>query len=244
MEISRKTYYYGKSESQCCELFLPEDGNKKKVVCLIHGGFWLYPYDKNQMNELALNLVQMGFVVWNIEYRRIGEPGGGWSGTFDDILAAVNYLGSFDEIKESEFTVVGHSAGGHLALWLSHQRELLDLKIRKVIALAPVTDLIGGFELNMGEGAVQKLLGTTPTENKERYLVTSPFELLPYSSVSQVIIHGTSDEYIDIRMTNDYIHKAHILDCDIEYIAVKDGYHLDFLDPLSLSAKAMFGILK
>ncbi|MCE0492587.1 alpha/beta hydrolase family protein [Vibrio salinus] len=236
------TYQYGRSESQSGDLFLPKGGVSKGFVCLIHGGFWKYPYGKDQMNELSAHLAQMGYGVWNIEYRRTGEKEGGWPGTFDDVVDAVNYLGTLDVFNKTNISIIGHSAGGHLSLWLSHQQHRLNLAITEVIALAPVADLIGAFKKNMGNGAVYDLLGVTPSEDINRYLVTSPMELLP-GNIPQYVLHGTDDEYVDINMTYSYSEKALALNSNVMFLEIEKGTHFDFLDLSSPSVGKLFDIL-
>lgn len=120
-----RTIAYGSEPSQVGELYLPEGDGPFPVVVLIHGGWWTAMFDHRQTVPLARDLVSRGFAVWNIEYRRVGEPGGGWPGTFDDVAAAVDAVADLDPaVDPRRVLVVGHSAGGQLALWTAHRTAL------------------------------------------------------------------------------------------------------------------------
>jgi len=239
MKISRSTYFYGKDKSQNGELFVPECVKHYKILCLVHGGFWKYPYDRLQMTALANELATLGYVVWNIEYRRVGEDNGGWPNTFNDVIDAVNYLHTLD-VENSGVILIGHSAGGHLALWLSQQQ--LHIPIINVIALAPVSDLLKCTEEHIGGQAVEELLKTVPSENRQRYVDHSPIEQEP-SHIPETIIHGSMDEYVPIEMSRCYVKKRMSQGCHVIFHEVSHGLHLDFLDPSSASTAKLFDVL-
>ncbi|MCM3393092.1 alpha/beta hydrolase [Cytobacillus oceanisediminis] len=120
--VNKSKIYYGEHESQFGVLRMPENSNSCPVIVLIHGGFWQARYNLEENNPIADDLTHKGYATWNIEYRRVGEEGGGWSGTFNDVINAVNHLLKLYEsypIDLSRVVVIGHSAGGHLALWLA-----------------------------------------------------------------------------------------------------------------------------
>ncbi|MEU3985410.1 alpha/beta hydrolase fold domain-containing protein [Streptomyces sp. NPDC026672] len=122
---SVRTVAYGPHPSQVGELYLPEGEGPFPVVVLIHGGYWSAMFDRRQTTGLADDLVAHGFAVWNVQYRRIGEPGGGWPGTFLDVAAAVDALRGIDPaVDDNRVVVVGHSAGGQLAAWTAHRSVL------------------------------------------------------------------------------------------------------------------------
>jgi acetyl esterase/lipase len=145
-----RTIAYGPEPSQVGELYLPEGDGPFPVVVVIHGGYWSAMWDRRQITDVVDDLVGRGFAVWNVEYRRIGEPGGGWPGTFADVAAAVDALDGMDPALDTDRVVVlGHSAGGHLAAWAAHRGVLpaeapgAQPKITPVgvVALAPALDL-------------------------------------------------------------------------------------------------------
>ncbi|WP_370961740.1 alpha/beta fold hydrolase [Amycolatopsis sp. cg9] len=120
-----RTIAYGPEPSQVGELYLPEGTGPFPVVTLVHGGYWTALWDRRQLTGVADDLVARGYAVWNVEYRRIGEPGGGWPGTFLDVAAAVDALDGMDPaLDTSRVVLLGHSAGGHLAAWAAHRGVL------------------------------------------------------------------------------------------------------------------------
>src|SRR4051794_3429831 len=136
---------YGPSRQNRCDLYVPRDGHgPHPIVVLIHGGYWRAKYGKLVMKPLAADLVRRGYAAWNIEYRRIGRrQGGGYPMTFDDVAGAIDYLGSLDDdrLEMGDVTAIGHSAGGHLALWGASRSDSA-VEFARVIALAPITNLV------------------------------------------------------------------------------------------------------
>ncbi|GAA1312045.1 alpha/beta hydrolase fold domain-containing protein [Pseudonocardia xinjiangensis] len=120
-----RTVAYGPEPSQVGELYLPDGDGPFPVVTVVHGGYWTAIWDRRQITDVVDDLVARGYAVWNIEYRRIGEPGGGWPGTFLDVAAAVDALDGMDPALDlNRVVILGHSAGGHLATWAAHRGVL------------------------------------------------------------------------------------------------------------------------
>ncbi|SEC62105.1 Acetyl esterase/lipase [Amycolatopsis tolypomycina] len=120
-----RTVAYGPEPSQVGELYLPEGDGPFPVVAVLHGGYWTALWDRRQLTAVADDLVARGYAVWNAEYRRIGEPGGGLPGTFLDVAAAIDALDGMDPALDTRRVVLlGHSAGGHLATWAAHRGAL------------------------------------------------------------------------------------------------------------------------
>ncbi|GLY41887.1 hypothetical protein Amsp01_079100 [Amycolatopsis sp. NBRC 101858] len=120
-----RTIAYGPEPSQVGELYLPEGDGPFPVVTVVHGGYWTAMWDRRQTTGVADDLVARGYAVWNIGYRRIGEPGGGWPGTFLDVAAAVDALEGMDPALDTgRVVLLGHSSGGHLATWAAHRGVL------------------------------------------------------------------------------------------------------------------------
>ncbi len=168
-------------------LHLPaREGGPWPCVVLLHGGFWRTGWDRTLMTALAADLARRGIAAWNVEYRRVGQDGGGWPGTFEDVAAAVDRLAEVDEVDAARVATCGHSAGGHLALWLAARHRLPDEapgaepRVRPVaaIAQAAVCDLERAWRDDLGGGAVAGLLGSFEDE-PDRYAAASPAALAP-----------------------------------------------------------------
>ncbi|MEW2500911.1 alpha/beta fold hydrolase [Amycolatopsis sp. NPDC047767] len=120
-----RTVAYGPEPSQVGELYLPEGTGPFPIVVVVHGGYWTAMWDRRQITDVVDDFLGRGYAVWNIEYRRIGEPGGGWPGTFLDIAAAVDAVDGMDPaLDPGRVVIVGHSAGGHLTTWAAHRGAL------------------------------------------------------------------------------------------------------------------------
>lgn len=232
---------YGPRDGQEGTLHLPTVSHPP-VVCLLHGGFWRMPYGREQMTEVARDLARRGFAVWNLEYRRLGAAGGGWPGTFDDVVTGIGHLAALAAdgiaLDLQRVAVVGHSAGGHLALW-SVSREAIRrhgrgtaVRIVGVVGQAPVADLERAHALGLGRGAVAELLGGGPVDHPARYEAGSPRAMLPLG-VPQLVIHGTRDEAVPIELSRSYCEAAYDAGDRVELIALPGAAHMDFLDPAS-----------
>lgn len=220
------------------------------VVCLLHGGFWRMPYGREQMSAIATDLASRGYAVWNIEYRRIGSPGGGWPGTLEDAAAAIDHLAALAAAGEVDLdlhrvAVVGHSAGGHLALCASARRGAADGRFapRKVFpaavaGLAAVVDLPTTFALNSGNNAVSALLGGSPSERPIRYAQASPLGLVPLR-VRQLILHGTKDDALPVELSREYVKAARRAGDSVDYVELPGMGHMEYLDPASQAHDAL-----
>jgi len=242
-----RTFHYGPHESQVGDLYLPA-APTPPVVCLLHGGFWRTPYGRDEFAPVAKDLVERGYAVWNIEYRRRGKPGGGWPGTLDDVAAAVDHLATLAndgiDLDLARVTVVGHSAGGHLALWVAarHQHALMRTPVRvqpiAAAGLAPVADLARTWALGAGTGAVDEFLGGSPSQYPERYACASPIEMLPLG-IDQLVIHGAKDEALPVELSRRYAAAAQAAGDKVAYVELPDAGHMDFLDPGSQAHAAL-----
>src|SRR4051794_24882631 len=194
IDLFARTHHhrYGAHRHHRADLYAPRDGRGPfPVVVLIHGGYWRAVYGKIVMKPLAADLVRRGYAAWNIEYRRLARhQGGGYPMTFDDVADAIDQLAELDDprLDLGDLTLIGHSAGGHLALWAASGSSAQVEPIR-VIAQAPITDLVA-----CGVPA-HALMGGEPREHPERYAECDPMQLLPVDK-PLLLVHGAGDATI------------------------------------------------
>jgi len=236
---------YGDEPCQYGDFYVPEDGKRHPVVILIHGGFWRAAYELSLMTKLAEDLVIRGIAVWNIEYRRVGNSGGGWPGTLLDVARANDYLRTIaddHDLDLARVVAVGHSAGGHLALWLGARNKLttgseptnndIRLSLCGVVSLAGAMDLEHVWQLGLGNDAVVELLDGSPEEVPERYAMASPLEHLPLG-IEQVLLHGTEDDRVPLIVSQEYADKARRSGDTVKLIKLVGGDHFVVIDPAS-----------
>ncbi|MBX7152344.1 alpha/beta hydrolase [bacterium] len=242
------TEKYGSDLSQEGDFFIP-DGKPLALFCLFHGGFWLMPYGRDQMTAVAQKLVQKGFAVWNVGYRRIGEKGGAWPGTFEDAVASINHVHHLFKTyripNDTKVVLIGHSAGGQLAIWAGKQNELdkpihtaLQIKSDLIVGLAPAIDLVKTFEERLGNQSVLHLLKGTPDEIPERYALYDPMQFTPIR-IPQLVIHGKDDDVLSVQWSRNYVERMQSAGTSIELIEIAGGGHMDFIDPNSSAITAM-----
>lgn len=237
--------YGDEGELQRGALSLPTGGSlgPVPVVVLVHGGFWRAGYDRSLMAPLAASVTAEGWAAWNIDYRPIGE-GGGWPTTFTDLAAAVDHLATVaDEhgLDLDRVAVVGHSAGGTLALW-SAAREGLpaetpgagpEVRPIAVVSQAGVTNLAAGAIEGLGQGAVVDLMGGQPTgADGDAYLDASPIERLPLGPTShQLLVHGVDDAVVPPAQSETYVDRARQAGDQSTLELVADTDHFAVTDP-------------
>jgi acetyl esterase/lipase len=221
---------YGDGPDQVANLHLPApEGGPWPVVVLVHGGFWRERWDRTTTTPLARDLAARGYLAWNVEYRRVGQRGGGWPGTFADVAAAVDALAEVEEADLDRVAAIGHSAGGHLALRLAARADAR-VRLRAAISLAGVADLERGALDVLGDGAVIEFLGGHPHEVPQHYAAASPAALLPLR-VPQLLVHGTEDEIVPPAQSRDYAAAAAAAGDHAELIEVAGADHTDVIDP-------------
>jgi acetyl esterase/lipase len=224
---------YGEHPDQVANLHLPaRDGGPWPCVVLLHGGFWRTGWDRTLMTPLAGDLAARGIAAWNVEYRRVGQEGGGWPGTFADVAAAVDHLAELGSVDSLQVVTCGHSAGGHLALWLA-ARELLaagtpgsDPRVRPVAAIAQagVCDLERAWRDDLGNAAVAGLIGSLD-DAPERYAAASPAALAPLG-VPQLLVHGTADDIVPVSQSREHAAR----DPQAELVELEGADHFDVID--------------
>lgn len=230
---------YGKADDQYAELYLPDRPDPKPVVVLIHGGFWGSQYGLELMKPLAHAFVSMGYAAWNVEYGRLGGAGG-WPATFRDVGAGVDHLKVIARahmLDLQHVVAVGHSAGGHLALWAGGRARIANgselwvrwpRPLRGVVALAPVPDLRRAH----GDGldTVAHLMGGTPSAVPDHFAAGSPAEMLPLD-VPQALIHGRDDRIVPLRWSEAYVAQARAKGDTTTLLALPGLGHFETIDP-------------
>ncbi len=216
--------------------------HKFPVAIVIHGGCWSADYDLAYMGNLSAALAKHGIATWSIEYRRVRDSGGGWPGTFQDVAAAADYVRELAKQYPLDLTrvvAVGHSAGGHLALWLAARHRLPKsselysadpIALRGVVSLAGIPDLAAaGADTGCGDMGHQ-LMGGKPEQLAARYRQGSPAELLPLG-VKQILIHGEQDKLVPYKLSIDYEARAKKSGDDVKLISVPAAGHFELVVP-------------
>jgi acetyl esterase/lipase len=219
---------YGDHPDQVGNLHVPVGAGPWPTVVLIHGGDWKWGWDRTLMTPLAHDLARRGYAVWNIEYRRVGQEGGGWPGTLEDVAAAADALISMEAVDPARVVAVGHSAGGHLAVWLAARHRLPDgapgaaprLRLLGAVSQAGVVDLVRGAEDDLGSGACVAFLGGGAGEVPDRYAVASPASLLPLG-LPVLLIHGSRD--VDVPPSQSRAASA--------FVEFDGADHFDVIEP-------------
>jgi len=235
---------YGADSLQFGNLIIPDVSNKATVIMIIHGGCWRSKYDYTLMDEMSMDLAKRGYATWNIEYRRTEDEGGQWPGTITDVALALKELNNIAEdylIDLDNIIVMGHSAGGHLALMLGAQSKMdsnSDLKIndlpsiKGIVSLAGITDLMTYLAPEGCGSNVLKLVGGAPEELPGRYLAGSPITYLPIG-IPQKLITGIKDDIVPIAHIQPYYDKATDLEDPVELIKISDAGHFEVINPES-----------
>lgn len=232
---------YGSDAEQFGELYLPQEAGPHPVVLLLHGGCWRAQYGLAPLGNLCRAFTQLGCAVWNLEYRRLGN-GGGWPATFYDVATGADHLRQIAYpygLDLTRIVTVGHSAGGHLALWLAARHRLPassllatsnPLPIRGVVSLAGIPDLAVAVAQTICRGAPQELLDALPDQAPERYELASPSALLPLG-VPQRLILGLRDHVVPVDVTAQYVAAARHAGDDAQLLTLPDAGHFEIVFP-------------
>jgi acetyl esterase/lipase len=259
---ARRTLAYGGDPDQVGDLLLPSGVPSRAgwpLAVLLHGGFWRERYRRDLMDPLAADLAGRGWAVWNLEYRRV-RGAGGWPWTFTDVADGLDHLATLaaeppatspiDPVGSVQppsrawldlaaVTVIGHSAGGHLALWAAGRELLPDsapgarplVRPARVVALAPVADLRAADAAELSEGAVRELLGGGPDEHPLRWQGTDPVGLVGHG-IPVRLVHGERDEDVPLAQSKRY-HQVAARAGDPVALTTGPWDHMDLVDPSS-----------
>ncbi len=237
---------YGSDSNQFGELRIPAGRGPHPVVVLIHGGCFKAAYASlRDLAPMGDALKAQGVATWNVEYRRLGQPGGGWPGTYQDVGHAVDQLRALAEtyrLDLNRVVFVGHSAGGHLAMWAASRSRIPPssalyvkdpLKVRGVVDLAGPVDLsanIDGYEGLCKDTVITSLLGGTPATVPERYAQASPRRLLPVG-VPQVLIVGQYEEFVPLALAQEYVAAARQAGDTVQLEVISGVGHFEIASP-------------
>jgi acetyl esterase/lipase len=234
---------YGATPSQFVELFLPAGAGPHPVVVLFHGGCWTVDFGGiRQMRNMCTALAAQGIAVWNVEYRRYDEVGGGYPGMYQDVATAVDLLRAHAapaqaNLDLSRIVAVGHSAGGHLAQWAASRHKLPEwsaawaanpLALPAVISLGGLADLRNeaGLICSSCERTTPQLAGEPSVERPDVFLDTSPAEMLP-AGVRTILIHGELDEISPLATGERYAARARQAGDVAEVLVLPNASHYD-----------------
>lgn len=234
---------YGQDPNQFLDLRLPAAAGKSKkpfpLVINIHGGYWRAKYNLEHAGHLCAALTAKGLATANLEYRRVGDPGGGWPETFADVRAAYQFLkqnAHSRNLDPQRIVVMGHSAGGQLALCLAAHEP----SVTRAVSLAGVVDLQRAYQLHLSNDAVVEFLRGKPDEVPDHYAEADPMRL-SITHARQWLIHGAADDVVPADFSRDYVaakqkrpgeekEEVHLLE-------IPDAGHLDLIDPRSAAWK-------
>ncbi len=222
-----ETHAYGPGEHHVADLRLPDGEGPHPVAVVIHGGFWRAPYTRDTTAALAVDLARRGFASWNVEYRRVG-CGGGVPETLDDLVAALAHLDTLDApLDLDRTTAIGHSAGGHLALWSAGTGA-----VSAAVSLCGVAELAEAARAGIGQAAASEFVGGMPEERPEAYALADPLARLP-TGVRQVLVHGVEDDQVPIEQSRRYAAAARAAGDPVELIELEGVGHFEPIDPRS-----------
>lgn len=224
---------YGKDPLQYGQLWLPKQEAHKSLVILVHGGCWLNAFGVGHSFPMATALAQAGHPVWSLEYRRTGDVGGGWPGSYEDIKLALNQLPLIHGkgVNTDRPILIGHSAGGHLALLAA--TELTTIKFKQVIGLAAITD-ISRYALgqNSCQQATLEFMGGLPHERTAAYHDAN----LIYRKLTDkvVLLQGDADRIVPAIQAELY---------QVSKQLISGAGHFDWIHPGSPAFKKLLEVL-
>jgi acetyl esterase/lipase len=222
---------YGADPNQFLEVRLPRTKGPHSVLLNVHGGFWRAKYDLTHAGHLCEALRAAGVATFNLEYRRLGNDGGGWPGTFEDIRSAYRLVRQEQyrfHLDLDHLVVMGHSAGAQLAFCLAAHEP----SVRRAISLAGVVDLKKGVALHLSNDAVAEFLGGKPDAVPEHYREADPMELgIPQTR--QWLLHGSEDDTVPPEFSRDYALQKKKAGESAKWLEIPQAGHFDLIDPAS-----------
>ena len=233
---------YGAAPQQFGNLRLPKRPGPHPLVIFVHGGCWLSAYDISHAGSLEQALADEGYAVWSLEYRRVGDDGAGWPGTFLDIARGADFvktIASKYSLDLKRVVAAGHSAGGEFALWLAARGKIAStsevfvanpIKIHGVVALAPAPDLEALESAGTCGKVIDKLIGGPPSDFADRYAAVSPMKLAPIGVPSTLVV-GAQDKSFGPNGRSYFARAQQSGDKDVQIIEAPDAGHFELIAP-------------
>jgi acetyl esterase/lipase len=220
-----ETHRYGPHPEHVADLRLPAGAAPHAIVVVLHGGFWRARFTRTNTAALAVDLARRGFATWNVEYRRMGCDGG-VPATLEDVESALDAVQRVTgPLAGSRLLALGHSAGGHLALWAAGTG-----KVTAAVSLAGVCDLAGAARAGLGDGAATAFVGGEPEQRPRAYALADPMARLP-TGVPQLLVHGEADDRVAIEHSYRYVRAAQGAGDACELLALPGVGHFELIDP-------------
>lgn len=245
---------YGSDPLQVGHLYLPAGPGPHPVLAFIHGGCFLSRFDIAHTAPLSAAIADEGYAVWSIEYRRVGDAGGGWPATFRDVGRGLDHLGEIageHDLDLGRVLVAGHSAGGTLSLWAAGRGKIAavselyveePLDVGAVLGLAAVGDLEAAWMLGVCGDVVDRLMGGAPVQVPERYAAASPMQLVPLD-VPVTFVVGTLDTWTPPAMS--WVYRARAVGTEeLEVIELPESAHFEMIAPWSSSWPTVLDALR
>jgi acetyl esterase/lipase len=233
---------YGRNTNQFGDLRLPPGKGPHAVAVLIHGGCFRADFAKlDELSQMGEALRRDGIATWNIEYRRLGQPGGGWPGTYQDVGRAIDHLRVLARRYPLDLTnvvIIGHSAGGHLAHWSGSRSKIpvgnplsarSPIKPLGIINLAGLPDLrqnVAHYEAECQRPVVQEMLGGDPSERYENARLATPTERLPLG-VQQTLILGEFENFVPRAIAEAYVNEARLAGDQATLVVIPGAGHFE-----------------
>jgi len=229
---------YGPDPHHFADLRLPKDKGLHPLFINIHGGYWRSKYDLAHAGHLCAALTAKNVTTANLEYRRVGNDGGGWPGTFADIRSALRFLEQNAvryDFDTKHIVVMGHSAGGQLAVALAAH----EASIQSVVSMAGILDLQRAFKLHLSNDAVVEFLGGKPSDAMDHYAEADPMRLQVPATIQQWILHGTKDDVVPPDFSRAYVETKKKKKENVHLLEVESADHFDLIDPHSAAWKVI-----
>ncbi|MCW2753808.1 MAG: alpha/beta hydrolase [Marmoricola sp.] len=230
----RKIAYAEDHRDQYGVLGLPT-GTPRGIIVLLHGGYWLDQFGASLMDPIAGDLRTRGWATWNVEYRRVGA-GGGYPRTLADVAAAIDTVPTLGVSGTGPVVTLGHSAGGHLAVWAASRTSTTPggaprVRPARTISLSGVLDLTTAWSEGLGNGAVIGLMGSDPRAGASSYALADPTRLVPARG-PVAAVHAEQDDVVPVTQSRDYV-AADTRAGGTAQLVVVPGGHFDLIDPAS-----------